>query len=255
MKVRLPHRAVAFCSPFANGVGSRLHVVDGQRNTVDIMEQTSQASESDPVAPANREKGWIPLGPYNWLTPALTLSIGIGLLAGVVVNFAFQIVSGLLGADSHGIGFQLLASVVALFLAFAVFALIQHLRYPQPFVDFDSGRLKAGRRVVPFSEISWARFEIVRLRGQRPRLTLLFGAHSGPRVIFNVSSEGRLGMSPATRELIARVILQSRIEMPVSSYDASGRFASFNFPNNLDKQMALKAVKDPAIVIEEHPIV
>ena len=248
------HRSALFSSRFSRDC--KPYEIGRLRNNVRIMEQPSHAPEGDAVPSGSVRNGWIALGPYNWLTPALTLSLTSGLLVGLVVNIAFQILNALLDTSSSGlgVGFEILAFVVAVMFAFAVVALIQHLRYPQPFADFESARLQVGRRVVPFSDIDWARFEVVTIRGRRARLTLMFGALGGPRVIFNVSSEGRWAMTPATRELVARVIRQSRIEMPTSSYDPSGHFARYNFPSNLDKQMALTAVMDPESIIEDLPI-
>jgi hypothetical protein len=147
------------------------------------------------------------VGPYNWLTPALTLSVSSGLAVGLGANFAFQIAYGVLDADSPatGVGLEVAAFFGALLLAAVVVVLVQHLRYPQPFANFQARALKVGHRTVPFGDICWARFEVITSRGHRRRLNLTFGAPAGPRVIFNVSAQGRWAMNALTRELVAEV--------------------------------------------------
>jgi len=72
------------------------------------------------------------------------------------------------------------AVAVAVAPVFLIVYLVHRLRSPQPRVNFDTGALRAGRRVVPFSEVTWARLDLVdRPRTHNRMLNRRLGAEGG----------------------------------------------------------------------------
>jgi hypothetical protein len=209
-------------------------------------------SNSGPTEGDAVPDGWIPLGPWKWSTPALAISVSSSAAAGLVVYVVFEAVGVTLrsGLNARGVGIEIAAILIAFLVAAATLFLVQHIRYPRPFVNFAIGRIRAGRRTVDLAEINWARFGIFSNHGKREHITIAFGAPDGPRFVF-IAGPGRRAIAEATRELVAEVIRRSEIEYPASPYDPAKRFARYNFPTNLDKATALRVVTDPAGIIDE----
>ena len=133
--------------------------------------------------------------------------------------------------------------------------LVQRMRYPQPWVNFCTGQLRAGSHVVPLANITWARLDMVdRHRTHTRMLTLRFGAEGGPRA--SVRLRGRSGQTPATvvTNVVAAVVRRSSIAVPQTPNDPSGRFARFNFPGSLDRADALNVVLHPPTIDEPAPV-
>ncbi len=136
-----------------------------------------------------------------------------------------------------------------------VLYLVQRVRYPQPWVNFSSGQLRAGRRVVSLNNITWARLDIFDHRRRHNRmLTLRFGAEGGPRA--SVRLRGRTGQIPAAAvtEVLAQIVRCSSIAVPQSSNDPTGRFARYNFPGFLSREDALAVVLNPPTIDDPAPV-
>lgn len=119
-------------------------------------------------------------------------------------------------------------------------------------VDLRGRRLRIGRRVVPFAEIT--RAELVPVpnddeaglllklaRGRRPSVSVLLRERATPV------------LDDARRDLLIEVIRASSIARPVSPHDPTGKFARFNFPGMLDKAGAEQVVRDPPAPGEPAP--
>ena len=148
-----------------------------------------------------------------------------------------------------------LIAVGAFLPVFFVLYLVQRLRYPQPWVNFDTDELRSGRRVVPLADITWARLDLFDLKRSHTRmLTLRFGAAGGPRA--SVRLRGRKGQTPsaAVTAVVADIVRRSSIVVPQSPNDPTGRFARYNFPGSLNREDALEVVLNPPTMDDPAPV-
>ncbi|KFF58901.1 hypothetical protein JF66_15025 [Cryobacterium sp. MLB-32] len=145
-----------------------------------------------------------------------------------------------------------LAAVVPLFLALY---LVHRLRYPQPWVNFDTGELRVGRRVVPLSEVTWARLDALdRRRTHNRMLTLRFGAEAGPRASVRLRAWNGRTPSREVTEVLAGLVRRSGIAVPETPNDPTGRFARYNFPGSLGREDALEVVLSPPTIDQPAPV-
>ena len=100
--------------------------------------------------------------------------------------------------------------------------------------------LIVGRRSTPFADIDTALVE-----AEYGNVDLQFGSAHGTRVVVRV----RAGSMSRTRQLDSSTVLTilraSRIVMPTSGYDPTGRFAQWNFPHNVTREQAIELVLRP----------
>ena len=115
------------------------------------------------------------------------------------------------------------------------------------FVDLAAARLRVGNHVLAFCDIDKAR--VVR-QGDDSDVMLVFGsAHrTQAKVLISVDPDTELDRS--SRNRLVAVLEASSIQMPVSQYDPTGRFAQHNFPDNLSREQAIGLVRDPAAAHE-----
>lgn len=195
--------------------------------------------------------GWLRLDRAGWWgTFATTPANGI-LLAIVPLNFG--------STYSHVFDVSpwwgLLIAVGTVVPVVLVLYLVQRMRYPQPWVNFDTGELRAGRRVVPLADITWARLDLLdRKRAHTRMLTLRFGAEGGPRA--SVRLRGRTGHTPsaAVTAVVAEIVQRSTIAVPQTPNDPTGRFARYNFPGSLSRADALDVVLNPPTIDDPAPV-
>ena len=133
--------------------------------------------------------------------------------------------------------------------------LVQRLRYPQAWVNFDRNELRAGRRVVPLADIVWARLEMFdRKRAHTRMLTLRFGAEGGPRASVRLRGRTAQTLPTAVTDIVAEIIRRSSIAVPQTPNDPTGRFARYNYPGSLGRADALEVVLNPQTIDDPAPV-
>lgn len=197
------------------------------------------SADATDVAVAPLPTGWTRLGPHKWST-------GFGLkippFAAVAGYLAALVTAQFVNEFSwpQAIGASLL--VVGAFVA--VVALTIHLRFPQPWVNFDTGEIRAGRRTASFSEIDSAWLFAAPMKKARV-LPFQFGVAKGPQVIVRLRGAKNQLVDPDTARLLIEVLKRSNVRMPVSNDDPTGRFARYNFPGHLTLEDAIAVVEFP----------
>ncbi|WP_105034074.1 hypothetical protein [Cryobacterium aureum] len=208
-------------------------------------------SELTAPNPATVPSGWLRLDRAGWwgtfaVTPLNGIMLGI-----VPIN------AGTTTARSLDIsiwwGFLMaLGAVVPVFL---LLYLVQRLRYPQPWVNFDTSELRAGHRVVPLADIIWARLDMFdRQRAHTRMLTLRFGAEGGPRASVRLRGRTAQTLPAAVTDVVAEIIRRSSIAVPQTPNDPSGRFARYNYPGALGRADALEVVLNPPTIDDPAPV-
>ena len=209
------------------------------------MSETSAPNSNGTAA------GWVRVDRAGWWdTFAATPANGL-LLAIVPLQVGSFVARGL----EISVWWGLLISLGVVLPVILVLYLVQRLRYPQPWVNFDTGQLRAGRRTVPLADIGWARLDLFDQRRRRNRmLTLRFGAKGGPRA--SVRLRGRTGRtpSPAVTDVLAHIIRRSSIAVPQTPDDPNARFARYNFPGFLSRDDALEVVLNPPTIDDPVPV-
>lgn len=201
--------------------------------------------------PAPLPHGWVRLDRAGWWGAFAAVPINWALIGIVPLNVGSAI------ARMMDISFwwSLLITLGALVSVFLALYLLQRLRYPQSWVNFDTDEFRAGRRVVSLADITWARLDVFdRRRTHNRMLTLRFGAHGGPRA--SVRLRGRSGrtLSASATEIVAAIVRHSNIAVPQTPDDPTGRFARYNFPGSLSRADALAVVLSPPTMDDPSPV-
>ncbi|MDJ0350306.1 hypothetical protein [Cryobacterium sp. PH29-G1] len=209
------------------------------------MSETSGPNSNDIAT------GWVRVDRAGWWdTFAATPANGL-LLAIVPLQVGSFVARGL----EISLWWGLLISLGVMLPVTLVLYFVQRLRYLQPWVNFDTGQLRAGRRTVPLADIVWARLDLFDQRRRRNRmLTLRFGADGGPRA--SVRLRGRTGRTPAASvtDVLAHIVRRSSITVPQTPDDPSARFARYNFPGFLSRDDALDVVLNPPTIDDPAPV-
>ena len=192
-------------------------------------------------APAELPHGWVRIGERRWwstwvgATTAFTF-----LLAFQGVNFVFRIAEVTFRWD-----LALLIAVAVTAGLFAVVTLIRNARAPQPWVDLDTGRLRAGdRQPIPLAQIDRAVLSTAPV-GKGGRVLVLRVTAKEARVEFILRDRQDATLDPTSTAVLAEALRRTSIAMPTSIHDPTGRFARYNFPGHVDR--------DDAVALVEHP--
>ena len=209
-----------------------------------MREITDHPAESLP-------SGWTRLDRAGWWATFAAGPGNIALVAIVPINLGSAV------ARAVGISawWGLLLSLGTIVPVVLALYLVQRLRYPQPWVNFDTNELRAGRRIAPLDTITWARLDMLdRQRSHTRLLTLRFGAEAGPRA--SVRLRNRRGQTPAAAvtTVVAEIIRRSTIVVPHSRDDPRGHFARYNFPGSLSRDDALDVVLTPPTITDPAPV-
>ncbi|BDZ47694.1 hypothetical protein [Naasia aerilata] len=193
--------------------------------------------EDAPVLP----HGWVRVGRYRWYTGWVALSYFATIL---ICTYAAQLT---LFLGRHlPLPVAVVTCVLLLGAVFGGTTLVQNLRYPQPWVNFDTGEFRSGRRTVPIAALTDATLTAVApVRKKERAITLRFGAKGGPRAVFVLRDSRNRTIKKDTAVLLAELLRRSSIRMPESPHDPTGRFARYNFPGHLGKEDAVATVLDP----------
>ncbi|WP_104190794.1 hypothetical protein [Cryobacterium sp. Y82] len=202
-------------------------------------------------SPATLPSGWVRLDRAGWWSTFAATPLN-GILLGILpINLG----TTLARSFDISIWWAFLLALGAVVPVFLLLYLVQRLRYPQASVNFDTDKLRAGRRVVPLADIVWARLDMFdRQRAHTRMLTLRFGAEGGPRA--SVRLRGRSGQTlPAVvTDVVSEIIRRSSIAVPQTPNDPTGRFARYNFPGSLGRSDALEIVLNPPTIDDPAPV-
>ncbi|MFC5930430.1 hypothetical protein D6T64_18685 [Cryobacterium melibiosiphilum] len=196
--------------------------------------------------------GWARLDRAGWWATFAAGPGNVVLVAIVPINLG----SAVARAVDISAWWGLLLAVGSIVPLVALLYFVQRLRYPQPWVNFDTGELRAGRRVVPLGTITWARLDMLdRQRSHTRMLTLRFGAESGPRASVRLRNRRGQTSAASVTAVVAEIIRRSTIAVPHSSDDPAGRFARYNFPGSLSRDDVLDVVLNPPTITDPAPVV
>ena len=135
--------------------------------------------------------------------------------------------------------------VATVLVGYAFVALVLRVAYGAARVDLRRGLLRAGRRTVPLTDVTWAKVVLRDPAGRTPVAVLTFGAEGGPRVAVPVRDVRGAVASEEQRAVVAAALTRTSITVPRSAADPTGRFTRYNFPGRVSK--------DDAIALVEHP--
>lgn len=196
-------------------------------------------------------RGWLRLDRAGWWGTFAANPVHALLVVIVPFNLGSALVRGLDVSAWWGLLLSLGTSLPVVLVLY----LVQRLRYPQPWVNVDTGELRAGRQVAPLSDITWARLDLVdRPRSQTRILTLRFGAAHGPRASVRLRNRRGQAAPAAVTALVSHIVRHSSIAVPQSSADPTGRFARYNFPGFLSRADALEVVLNPPTILDPAPV-
>jgi hypothetical protein len=202
---------------------------------------------SDPDAPdeaadphASFPAGWVRIGERGWWsswagygTLFFVGTIGwLGLQAG-------RFFDGLVPFPS-----DLLAGAAVVAGLFCLVTLVRNAIWPQPWVNLDTGELRAGtRRTVALRDVDRALIPldpalrsdvlVLRLTSKEARVEIILRDRRGPR------------LDDTSTEVLAEALRRTSVAMPTSTNDPTGRFGRYNFPGHVGL--------DDAVALVEHP--
>lgn len=200
-----------------------------------------------------RGANWERLVPLSFGTKVLR-SIGlVGFPLGTFWILSFQ-ASELLFAElpypaDLAIGFGVGAFAVV--VVCTIHALLQRT----PFVDLATQRLRVGRKVFGFAEITRATVLQTGMDPKEMAVSLRFGRTEGTQIQIDLCEGTKIVLDSAARDRVLLVLDGSNIDMPTSQYDPTGKFARYNFPDNVTKDAAIDLVKNPPGPDDPLPVV
>jgi len=207
--------------------------------------------DNTPEPPAALPRGWTRLDRTGWWSSFVTVPGYSVLVVLLPVNIG-STVARAMDVSQWWAPLIALGAVPPLFLALY---LLHRMWYPQPWVNFDTGQLRAGRRVAPLSAITWARLDVVdRRRAHNRMLTLRFGTDAGLRASVRLRSWNARTPSNAVTHVVAELVRRSSIALPHSPTDPAGRFTRYNFPGSLSREDALDVVISPPTIDQPSPV-
>ncbi|MCU1440097.1 MAG: hypothetical protein JWP85_1094 [Rhodoglobus sp.] len=110
--------------------------------------------------------------------------------------------------------------------------------------NFELGVIRRGRRSAAFHDLDFATLGVDGAPAHR-LLELRFGARDKLDLVAPLRDGERILLPHATRDALALVIEASSVRLPVDRYDPQGRFARYNFPENVTREEAIALVLDP----------
>lgn len=207
-------------------------------------------------AAAELPSGWVPLGRRS------TLSLLRGVVAPpsyltwapLCIFFALSLVR-IISGERRTFWFVVGAPLVVVVALVPVALLVLVLRYPQPWVNFESSQLRLGRTILPMDEIDQAILGVGENRARTKRsLALELGHRKRPTTRFVLRTLNGDVADAELRRLLGEVLQRSAIVMPTTPEDPTGKFAHVNFPGHLTKEEALEVVSSPPDAGDRLPI-
>lgn len=193
-------------------------------------------------------EGWVPLGRPSWWMPVMLASpLLIVVLTVNVTDFALSFLRSL----PHV--WLILIMVVTNVAVYALTLAAIWLFYPRAYLNPATGSVRAGRRTARYADITSARL-LVSASKRRRALHLVLRAEGrlSASVLVRDAHSGTLDQTKAA--LVREMIRASNIAMPASPDDPKGRFAKYNFPDNVTRDEALELVEHPPAFGDPLPI-
>jgi hypothetical protein len=202
----------------------------------------AEPAPADPApAPAELPHGWVRIGERRWWSTWVGATTAFAFLAAIQgVNFFFRIAEATFRWD-----LALLIAVGVTVGIVAVITLIRNALAPQPWVDLDSGQLRAGtRRPIPLTQVDRAVLTTAPV-GNGGRVLVLRLTAKEARVEFILRDRQDATLDPTSTAVLAEALRRTSVAMPTSIHDPTGRFARYNFPGHIGR--------DDAVALVEHP--
>jgi hypothetical protein len=194
-----------------------------------------------------RDSGWVEIGRWTWADP-VRLAVTPALLAAMwliaqVVHVGFRALRD--DRDTGDLGAELALAAGIAVVAAVVSVIVQRRRFPRVCVDLATDRIRIGRRELPLRDLIWARLDARPYVASRRRtLHLRISAGLHPQALFDLTATGRRALTAQDRALLVEVLERSDVDVPKTRDDPTGRFARYNFPNNVSKADAIALVVD-----------
>ncbi|QHC69359.1 hypothetical protein [Rathayibacter sp. VKM Ac-2801] len=188
-----------------------------------------------------RSSSEVRLTQWKWFSragaPTERVLIGVSLVAIVGGNLVFDA----LNPDAVPLAARL-AVLVGAFIVLTVLPLVVHaIRRPAPYADLSAKTVRVRSRVTPFASFTTAR----RIETGRSKQVVLEVSAPGEKVLLELRDRlGRVTTDP-TQDAIVTFLQGSRVAMPSSSEDPTGRFAHVNFPQHLTREQAIELASHP----------
>jgi len=112
-----------------------------------------------------------------------------------------------------------------------------------PYVNFGTRMLRRGRREFSFDEVNVAAIPGAMTADPAGAHFLKFGVDHGPQLRV-LLQRGPQGISDASRARLLAVLRDSNIGMPVDPHDPKGKYARYNFPDNVTRDQAIDIVEN-----------
>ncbi|TFB88264.1 hypothetical protein E3O44_06230 [Cryobacterium algoricola] len=197
----------------------------------------------------NSDDRWVSLrGPNRWV-PFVVMSPFLRALM-VVYGLNLIALAPRLGLPLvWSIAIMICAAVGVSVLPLAIIWLV----YPYSFLNPASSTIRARRRSAQYSNITSAQL-LVSVSKTRRVLNLLLKTDTGLRALVLIRDARRCTLDPEVAVLAEEMIRFSKIAIPVSIHDPLGKFARYNFPNNVTLDEALEFVRHPPDFLDDLPI-
>jgi hypothetical protein len=199
------------------------------------------------MRPGARSDEWVELGRTRWWMPLIGYSPIMLLLPVYTLNL-----SGIFWPDLP-LGWSIAVMLAMAGGSFGIIVAISRLINPRAFVKPAASMVRAGRKQAGYSEITSAQLFPGVSKGH-PSLLLLLRAENKLRTPILLRDRKQRVLEPKIAALVLDLVRQSNIAMPVSPDDPRGRFARFNFPNNITKDEAVELVAHPPESVDKLPI-
>lgn len=201
---------------------------------------------TDDARATDADGGWVPLGPYNWATPLISMS-GYAAIFGSILTFQLgSSVARSIFPDTDllpRLGLSIATGMLTFLIAAVITFIVRRIRFPRPFVNLATSEIRVGQRVVSIAVIDRARLIIDGAGHKKWNSVVLVLTGGRLRLAFTLRNKrGRLGLEH-TRVLL-RVVGRSSIELPETKTDPHKRFARFNFPGYLSQQQTVDLLTD-----------
>jgi hypothetical protein len=198
---------------------------------------------------ASRGQGeeWVELGRRPWWVSLVGYSPFLTVLPVLTIN-----VGGIVWPELP-IGWSIAVMLALMVVSFAVVVVVLRLMNPNAFVNPLTSTVRTGRKQVHYSEITSAQIFPSMSKSHRS-LLLLLRADKKLRASILLRDTNQRTLAPELTALLLDLVDQSTIAMPVSPDDPKGRFARFNFPNNITKEETAELVAHPPASADKLPI-
>lgn len=179
----------------------------------------------------------MPVGNQSWWAPVLLFTPSFALVYPV-----FIITDGF--ARELPLALRITIDVAALAVAVVLALAGSRFFYRRPFVNPTEGTIRTGQRQAKFAQLSSAKLITGSSKSRLP-FVLVVKSDTGLRAAIPIRDAKGRALDPGIAAHVQDMIRQSSITMPVSPDDPTGRFARFNFPENVSQEDALELVTHP----------